>query len=133
MGEHRSGTGQLGNYVREFMERTGDTPYTLSRRSRDPETGQELLPQWIKHLTEGRIPRSPEQWRYRALAAGMDVGVEKIRRLAAAQWIGVELVEAGQGEWITLPPGLSEEGRRIVIETAQSLARRLVAEGENVE
>lgn len=128
VGEHRSGTGaRLSTYVREYMERTGVSNLALARRSVDPETGDELLPQWIKHLIENRIPRSPEQWRYRALAAGMGADVDEIRRLAAAQWIGVELAETDAGEWITLevPTGLTDADRRIVRETAISLARRL--------
>lgn len=132
MGEHRSGTGaQLGSYVRAYMERVRISPFTLARRCVDPETGQELLPQWIKHLTEDRVPRSPETWRYRALAAGMGVDVETIKRLAAAQWIGVELVEGDEGEWITVerPPGLSDSDLEIVKENARDLARRLANEG----
>lgn len=126
--ERRSGTGaQLSTYVREWMERTGTTNLALARRSVDPDTGEELLPQWIRHLAENRVPRSPELWRYRALAAGMGVDVEKIKRLAAAQWIGVELAEVDQGEWITvpMPPELSEEDRQVVLETAITAARSL--------
>ncbi|MGV9536600.1 hypothetical protein ACWEU6_36125 [Streptosporangium sandarakinum] len=109
------------------MERTGTTNLALARRSVDPDTGEELLPQWIRHLAENRVPRSPELWRYRALAAGMGVDVEKIKRLAAAQWIGVELAEVDQGEWITvpMPPELSEEDRQVVLETAITAARSL--------
>jgi hypothetical protein len=135
VGEHRSGTGaELSDYVRDYMERTGIKNLSLARRSIDPVSGEELRPQWIKYLVEDRIPRSPEQWRYRALAAGMGVDVEVIRRLAAAQWIGVELVDAGGGEWITveMPPGLTEDDRRIVRETAISLARRLAGD-QNAE
>jgi hypothetical protein len=130
-GERRSGTGaQLSAYVREYMERTGVKNLTLARRSIDPETGEELLPQWIRHLVEERVPRAPEQWRYRALAVGMGVDVEKIKHLAAAQWIGVELVEGDEGEWITveMPPGLSKAKREIVAENARALARRLASE-----
>lgn len=131
MGEHRTGTGaRLSRYVKDYMDRTGVSNLSLARRSRDPETGEELLPQWIKHLVENRVPRSPEPWRYRALAAGMGVEVDLIRRLAAAQWIGVELIDTDKGEWVTveIPPGLSDSDRQIVIETARSLAHRLAGE-----
>lgn len=132
MSEHRSGTGaQLSRYVQDYMQRTEATYLALARRSVDPETGQELLPQWIRHLAEGRVPRAPEPWRYRALAAGMETDVEEIKRLAAAQWIGIDLVKAEGGEWLTvpMPPGLSEAARKVVEETARSLAARLAADG----
>ncbi len=139
MSEHRSGTGaKLSTYVREYMERTGVKNLALARRSIDPESGQELLPQWIKHLVENRIPRAPEPWRYRALAAGMGVDVERIKMLAADQWVGThltdggDLVELGGGEWATFR-ALSETDRQIVRETALALARRLAAEGRNGE
>lgn len=129
MGEPRSGTGaKLSEFVREYMQRTGVTNLSLARRSVDHETGQELLPQWVRHLIENRIPRSPELWRYRALATGMGIDVEVIQRLAAAQWIGVELVEEAPGEWVTVevPVTLTAAERRIVRETAANLARQMV-------
>jgi len=121
---------QLTECVRDYLQRTGISAGVLARRCIDPETGQELLAQWVRHLSEGRVRPAPEVWRLRALAQGMQVDLEKLQRLAAAQWLGIELVKVGDGEWLTIevPPGLTEAKRRIVIETAARLARELADE-----
>ncbi|MGW0587416.1 hypothetical protein [Streptosporangium sp. NPDC002607] len=114
-------------------------------RSQDPQGDGRLRRQWLIDLTEERTGR-PEEWRLRALAAGMARGEAKdgteayeeiyrrrlgeIRRLAAERWPGLEgaaRVELAGGDVIVIPApaGLDEAGRRLVAEMAAEMARRL--------
>ncbi|MER5622463.1 hypothetical protein ABT061_15610 [Streptosporangium sp. NPDC002544] len=142
----------LATYVLSYLESRpgrGGGPESfrqLELRSRDPQSDGRLRRQWLIDLTEERTGR-PEEWRLRALAAGMARGeaedgteayedayrrhLTSIRRLAAARWPGLEgeaaRVELAGGDVIVIPApaGLDEAGRRLVAEMAAEMARRL--------
>ncbi|WP_326829728.1 hypothetical protein OIE13_06205 [Streptosporangium sp. NBC_01810] len=144
--------GSLASYVVKYLESRpgrggGHESYRqLELRSRDPQGDGKLRRQWLIDLTEERTGR-PEEWRLRALAAGMARGeaedgteayedsyrrhLTSIRRLAAERWPGLEgeaaRVELAGGDVIVIPApaGLDEAGRRLVAEMAAEMARRL--------
>jgi len=142
----------LATYVVQYLENRpgrGGGPESfrqLELRSQDPQGDGRLRRQWLIDLTEERTGR-PEEWRLRALAAGMARGeaqdgtqayeeiyrrrLGEIRRLAAERWPGLEApaarVELDGGDVIVIPApaGLDEAGRRLVAEMAAEMARRL--------
>ncbi|MEV7006816.1 hypothetical protein [Streptosporangium sp. NPDC051022] len=123
----------------------------LELRCHDPQGGGKLRRQWLIDLTHDHIGR-PEEWRLRALAAGMARGEAEdgtdeyeeayrrhlgaIRRLAAQRWPGLEgeaarvQLEGGDVIVIPAPAGLDEEGRKLVAEMAADMARRLASKGK---
>ncbi|MFB9880965.1 hypothetical protein ACFFMN_23720 [Planobispora siamensis] len=128
--EHDGTEPRLSAAVRAYLERTRITTHALSQRCIDPETGEGLRDQWLRHLLQGRVTRSLEQWRYRALAAGLGVDVITVKRLAAAQWIGVDVLpDTGAdsvGLLVDIPAGLPPADRQVVSDTASTLAHRLL-------
>lgn len=132
----------LSDHIRAFMERSDLSARQLARQSLDPETGQSLNHTYVSALAGGEVPRAPELWRLRALAAGMAEATDttnegeyrrrfdELKRFAAAEWLDlgdVLQVPTGEGSWVTVsvPPGLSEEARRDVIKWAEGMAKRL--------
>lgn len=133
----------LSDYVRDYLQRTGMSRRAFGEQCRDPETGQALNHTYIGDLVApGRVPRAPDMWRLRALAAGMRSGsvsegpeeyrrrLEELKRMAAIQWLDlgdVLKVDRGDGSWVTVnvPPTLSPRRREKVIRVAESLAREL--------
>ncbi|RCG21934.1 hypothetical protein DQ384_36350 [Sphaerisporangium album] len=75
------------------------------------------------------MERAPDLRRLRALAAAMGEPVENLARLAAAQWLGVEVTEVpvDSDEWLAVrvPPGLDEQGRERLRRMAVDLARHM--------
>jgi hypothetical protein len=121
----------LTRYVRDYLAERGESERALARRAVDPETGLALNHGWINQLAQGQVNRAPELWRIRALAAGMRAPAQFLASLAAAQWLGVEVVETPGGregeEWVTVtvPPGLSPEERDRFVRMVEDIARHL--------
>ena len=132
----------LSDYIREYMQREEISANKLAARCKDPETGQRILVQWLLNLASARITdRAPELWRLRALAAGLsttDAGldraryreqVEVMKRLTAAQWLQMEVLEAKDGDGsvitISVPPDLSPAARERLRQWAEQMARDL--------
>lgn len=133
----------LSDYVKAYMDREEVSANRLAARSRDPETGQRLLVQWLINLANAQLTdKAPELWRLRALAAGMataEIGgldrgrfreqLDIAKKLTAAQWLEIEMtvleVETSDGSIVTIsvPPSLSEEKRREIRELAERMAR----------
>lgn len=115
----------LSDYVREWWEKasaSGMSKSAFLSRCVDPQDPSTVLyPQWFDTLLSGRGPM-PELWRLRALAAGMGVEVDLLKRLAAAQWLELEEFRAPGGDVILIPvrPGLSEAARRRVRRVAEA-------------
>ncbi|MFI6534149.1 hypothetical protein ACIBHY_16940 [Nonomuraea sp. NPDC050547] len=129
-------------YIQQYLERTDLSARALARQSADPETGQKLNHTYVSALAANDVPKAPELWRLRSLAAAMSKTgealsegeyrrrYEELKRLAAAQWLDlgeVLQVQTGSGSWVTVnvPPGLSEAGRQDVIRWAESMAKNL--------
>lgn len=141
----------LSDYVRDYLQRTGLSRRAFGEQCRDPETGQTLNHTYIGDLVvPGRVPRAPDMWRLRALAAGTPTDsvtegpeqyrrrLEELKRMAAIQWLDlgdVLRVDVGEGAWVTVnvPPTLSSRRREKVIRVAESFARELDDEEHRAE
>ncbi|WP_219466925.1 hypothetical protein [Nonomuraea rhizosphaerae] len=121
---------QLSRAIRDYLAEHGESERALARRAIDPETQFALQHGWINQLAMGRVSRAPELWRLRALAAGMGVQLSVLAELAAAQWLGVDVarVMAKDGSWVavSVPEGLSAEGRDRFVRMVEEWARHLV-------
>jgi hypothetical protein len=134
----------LSDYVQAYMDREGLSANKLATRSRDPETGQRILVQWLINLKDAQLTdKAPEMWRLRALAAGMSTSddggldrerfreqLEVVKRLTAAQWLEMTEVldvETSDGSIVTVsvPPDLSPEAREKIRAWAEQMARDL--------
>ncbi|WP_101784266.1 hypothetical protein [Nonomuraea indica] len=132
----------LSDYVQAYLDRTDLSARQLAKRAVDPETGQKLLHTYVSALAADEVPRVPDMWRLRALAAamaaaglGLDQGeyrrrLDEIKRLAAVQWLDlgdVLTVDTGGGTWVTVsvPATLSERRRQRLIKWAENFAREL--------
>lgn len=132
----------LSDYVQAYLERTGLSARELSRSSVDVESGQRLLHTYISALAAAEVPRVPDLWRLKALAAGIaktstshDEGeyrrrLDELKRLAAIQWLDlgdVLRVDTGGGTWVTVtvPPTMSESDRETLKRWAENMARDL--------
>lgn len=132
----------LSDYVRDWMSRTDLSARQLAKRAVDPLTGRQLLHTYISALAANEVPRVPDMWRLRALAAGMSSltatvdedeyqrRLSEIKKLAAIQWLDlgdVLQVDTGGGTWITVPvpPTLSERRRQRIIRWAKDMAEEL--------
>ncbi|WP_162794724.1 hypothetical protein [Nonomuraea lactucae] len=132
----------LSDYVQAYLERTELSARQLARQCVDPQTGHRLLHTYLSALAANEVPRVPDMWRLRALAAGMatDASVrddsdyrrrlEEIKKVAAIQWLDlgdVLRVDTGGGTWVTVnvPAGLSERRRQRLIKWAEDMAREL--------
>ena len=144
----RSRKTPLSDYVQAHMDAQALSANQLAGRSRDPETGQRILVQWLLNLVQDKLTdKAPERWRLRALAAGMATtssGVieqaafrkhyDAAKRLAGAQWLDLDEVlevPASDGTIITVsvPADLPEEKRQKIQTWAEQMARDL-SEGE---
>lgn len=119
--------GPLSGRVAEYLAATGDSERALAARCKDPDTGLKVLHGWINTLVNGDMSRAPEMWRLRALAAGMGVPARVLARLAAAQWLDVEVTEHALSEEssviVSVPGDLTEDERRKLVRMAEILAR----------
>ncbi|MEV4287421.1 hypothetical protein AB0K40_18095 [Nonomuraea bangladeshensis] len=132
----------LSDYVQAYLDRTGLSRRQFASQCRDPETGQTLNHTYVGDLVGNRVPRAPEMWRLRALAAGIAGDtvtesmsdyrrrVEEMQRMAAIQWLDlgeVLRVNTGEGGWVTLsvPADWSDRRRARFIRLAEQLARDL--------
>lgn len=123
-------TDQLSAFVRTYLAEHDESERALARRAVDPMTGLTLQHTWINSLAHGTMSRAPELWRLRALAAGMNVPVQMLAELAAAQWLGVEVAEFSVGggkDWVavSVPEGLSPEERARFIRMVEDIARHM--------
>lgn len=135
-------TTPLSDYVETYLSRTGLSRRAFGDQCRDPETGQSLTHSYVGDLVSHRVPRAPEMWRLRALAAGTPGDaitesmedyrrrLEELKKMAAIQWLDlgdVLQVDTGGGTFITVtvPPTLSERRRQQIIRTAEQLAKDL--------
>ncbi|MET8866469.1 hypothetical protein ABZW11_26325 [Nonomuraea sp. NPDC004580] len=129
----------LSDHVQAYLDRTGLSRRTLAEQCRDPETGQTLNHTYIGDLVSNRVPRAPEMWRLRALAAGTPGEsiadgsddyrrrLDALKRMAAIQWLDlgdVLRVETGSGAWITVhvPESLSDRRRQTIVRMAEDMA-----------
>lgn len=118
----------LSDYVRNAYMRSGLSKIRFVQACVDPlDPTRAIYSQWLDQLMTGRGPL-PEPWRLRALAAGIGVDVEKLKRLAAAQWLEldyeVEEAEGGSGDVIMIPvkKRVSEATRRRIRRMAEVMA-----------
>lgn len=120
----------LTQYVKAFLDRTGWSVRELARRARDPISGIGVSHGWVNDIVTQTMERAPDMRRLRALAAAMGEHVDGLARLAAAQWLGVSVIEvpAGEGEWVAVPvrPGMKPDQR-------EQLRIRLTAEADRLQ
>lgn len=132
----------LSDYVRTYLNRTGLSRRQFAEQCRDPETGQHLNHTYVGDLVTMRVPRAPEMWRLRALAAGTPTDaisdgvddyrrrLDALKRMAGIQWLDlgdVLRVDTGGGTWVTVtvPPHWSERRRQKLIRMAEHFAREI--------
>jgi hypothetical protein len=119
----------LSDFIHEHVVSTEISYKTLAARSEDPVTGQQVTDQWIRDVVSGRLKRTPDLWRLRALAAGMSADLDVVRALAIEQYLDYEVatVQTGSAEWVTVsvPASLTEAERRRVAEMAAEIARMM--------
>ncbi|GAA0853210.1 hypothetical protein GCM10009525_82300 [Streptosporangium amethystogenes subsp. fukuiense] len=122
-------TNPLSRLVRACRDEAGLSLREFADKCIDPQSDRGLLHNWIGELEHGRLPRAPEMWRLRALAAGMGVPVQQLAELSAKQWLGVDVAEIVTGErsWVavTVPEGLTPEERARFVRLAEDLARHM--------
>lgn len=119
---------RLSAFVRDYLIKHDVSERALAKRAVDPESGLKLNNGWINQLVLAQVIKAPERWRLRALAVAMQVPVQMLAELAAAQWLGVDVAEVSVGggaEWvaITVPAGLSPEKREQFVRMAEDMAR----------
>lgn len=128
-GGTHGGADQLSTYIRDFLAEHDLSERQLADRSKDPETGFGLNNGYINSLIRGRASKAPELWRLRALAAGMRVPASLLAKLAAAQWLGVEVAEiaTGEADWVavSIPEDMSPEERERFVRMAEDIARHM--------
>lgn len=131
----------LSDYLQVQIDRCdGGSKNAFTSRARDPDTGNTFRVQWVIDLLNGKVNRAPELWRLRALAAAMasgtDTGLDRaryrehldaLRRLAAAQYLGLELPASGEVSTASfrVPASLPVEEREMVVRWAEMIARDL--------
>ncbi|MGW4426083.1 helix-turn-helix domain-containing protein [Streptosporangium sp. NPDC004631] len=94
----------LSDYVRAAYERSGLSKNAFAQMCVDPQDPtRSIYNQWLDQLMTARGPL-PEPWRLRALAAGIGVDVEDLKRLAAAQWLDYKVEEAYAGDDVIMIP-----------------------------
>lgn len=125
----------LSDYVKAFMDSSSMSTRQLADRCRDPESGQSLNHSYINSLRTNRVPRAPELWRLRALAAGTGGNLDEFKRMAAIQWLDlgdVLRVDVGGGTFVTVtvPADTSVRKRRKIIRMAEALAREEAADDD---
>jgi hypothetical protein len=97
----------------------------------DPVTGEQLDHRYLNDIVRGKIVSCPPPARLRALAAGLHVGIDDLKRLAAIQYLeyDVRVYEGRDGElqlWTTARQ-LSAEDLDTVRRLASSLLERATA------
>lgn len=137
----------LSDYIRAYMARSGLSHNQLAKRSRDPDTSNKILVQWLIDMVNDQVSRAPELWRLRALAAAMATReggsldpagfrqcLQEIKRLAAVQWFEMnELLEVptsdGSIVTVSVPPDLPDSQREKIRRWAEQMARDMSEEG----
>lgn len=111
----------LSDYVNAFLRRTQMSQNAFVVRCVDPlDRTHVIYNQWMDRLLAGQGPM-PELWRLRALAAGMGVDLDVVRKMAIAQWLDFEIEEVkGDSEVIIVPL------KRPVTEARRARIRRMV-------
>jgi transcriptional regulator with XRE-family HTH domain len=120
----------LSRYLIEYMERTGRTVRELSRAAVDPVSGVRPSHGWIQDIVNNEKDSPPDLRRLRGLAAAMGVPVDRLARLAAAQWLEVDAVievpaDDGTTVAVTVDPDMSPEGRERFRRMATDLAKHI--------
>jgi hypothetical protein len=117
----------LSRFLREHNE-SGVSYRRLAVTAIDPVTNAKLGFQWISKLAAGQIPRAPEPWQLRALAAALQVPEEAVKELAARQWLEYEVgeVRLSADEWILfrLARDLPDEDKQMLRRMAEEFVRR---------
>jgi hypothetical protein len=125
---HAEGT-PLADYVTAYLIRTGESVRALAKRSRDPVSGIAVSHNWIQEIVNREREIPPDLRRLRGLAAGMGTDVDILARMAAQQWLGVEVedvtTESGDTMTVTVPPGLSKDQRSRLRQVVERMAQDL--------
>lgn len=126
----------LSDYVKAFMDSSELSARQFADRCRDPESGRFLNHTYVGSLRQNRVPRAPELWRLKALAAGTGGNLDELKRMAAIQWLDlgdVLRVDAGGGTFVTVtvPEDMSERRRQKLIRWAEAMAREDVADEDD--
>lgn len=118
----------LGRYVRDALAGQNLSYRRVAVRAVDPETGQRLGFQWISKLAAGGLPKAPDPWQLRALAAGLGVAADLVKGLAARQWLDYEVAQItlGDTDWAfyVQARGLPESDKATLRVLVQEFVRR---------
>jgi hypothetical protein len=121
--EHQSVTALLRQ-----LSASGTSYRMIAQRAIDPITCKKLDHRYIAYIARGRLITSPSPPRLRALAAGVGVDAEELKRLAAAQWPGyhVHVEHPRDEQWVlwTTVRQLRDEDRQAVRILAEGLLAR---------
>lgn len=66
---------------------SGTSYKQLAESATDPETGKVASHSFLNDLANGNVNRIPEPKNLRAIAAGLGVPYERVRKAAIAQWL----------------------------------------------
>lgn len=125
----------LSDYVKTFMDNTHLSARQFADRCHDTVSGLSLNHTYVGSLRNNKVPRAPELWRLRALAAGTGGNLDELKRMAAIQWLDlgdVLRVDVGGGTFVTVtvPANTSERKRRKIIRMAEAMAREEAADDD---
>lgn len=99
----------------------------LAERAVDPETGKIASRPYLNDLANGKVKRIPEPPHLRAIAAGLGVSYERVRRAAIAQWLpGTDPevpADIDLREWARWTPE-DRELIQLAVRTANARAKR---------
>lgn len=125
----------LSRFVRETMAGQGLSYRRVAVRAADPASGHRLGFQWISKLAGGGLPRAPEPWQLRALAAGLGVPGDLVKELAARQWLDYEVAQItlGDTDWAfyVQARGLPEADKATLRVLVQEFVRRQERRGRD--
>lgn len=96
----------------------GITYRQLETRALDEHTGKTASKDMFNNIVTGKVDRIPYDYHLRAIAAGLGVSYERVRRAAINQWLPAEEdpVDAVINEWIPPEVDLAEAERLGAIE-----------------
>lgn len=101
-------TSELSDLIQAAIDR-GESNRSIAERAH--RAGHSISHAYINSLHRGHVAHAPDTARMEALAAGLSVPVETVRRAVFLDWYGHDIGKTEAGEVFALPPGLSDEER----------------------
>ncbi|MFJ5090020.1 hypothetical protein [Streptomyces sp. NPDC088674] len=94
--------GALSRLIQEALDK-GDSYQRISDRAVDPETGTQVVKQYLQKIVRNPPANPPSPANLRAIAAGLEVSDRRVKEAAAQQWLEYEATElAGYDEEVRI-------------------------------